>query len=819
MGRPAENSDNVRLLFRNNLLILILLMLPTVCVVPQVRCMAAANHVRRSPCCSFPCKNGGSCIETCEGYKCDCSGTNHYGKTCKIERLSHKLKKFIWAGAMKLGLSNFVTDIRLVQYDPKFSRDHGGFCNKNFNFLEPMLLSPVPENCPTPLGVAGFQILPPIDTLFDLVLKRRRSVQQTTSTTNLLFVVFAQFLALQMWKCTNPNWIGSQAMYGTFVRTGSCGKVSKQYSDQQKNFYHNVFTDALQSIIIHEHNRVCDILSQEHTNWNDHRLFETATLIVTGEILTIASAEWLPLLYDFGGHINVKSPYPYVVSNKVPKEIQLAFLWPQMFPDPLYIEGSNVDLGVMMNGGDKGLPQGGHYQLMKFMATSAPGKMGPQNVPAGLEAATKQLIVEGRKFKFQSFNNYREYLGLGRLSSFAKLTNNNEVRKHLQKMYGDINGLELITGLLLETPKKERFLGETTTALISNMVFKAVVTHPLNSVPFKKKLTFGSKTGWNIVKNAKIHSLICNNVDDKRLCERERLISFKRKIRNQPITCSAKSVNAEKPKKSSCYKNTAKTTGPVVKCRPLTPVKPGCTKVGGITPNPLPVRVTPSKEKLKDIETTQKTPCVPASHCSAKTTTVGQTQPNACVDKTEVKIVCSQKEKGCFIRPWFRTCPKKPTQNTTSEVQKASFVPKTTSEQIQTCAPKTDEIYSNSEPKLGSASETTTLEKTSAYILKKCRSWFRTSSKKRPQNMEPGPPMFSCAQKPTYSPKPTCQKVKAEKTNLQTKPKPACAQKNIDTYTKKAPTSESPCKTQTTLCGKPEKKCCVKRSWFRAWKG
>lgn len=39
----------------------------------------------------------------------------------------------------------------------------------------------------------------------------------------------------------------------------------------------------LQTMWIREHNRVCDVLKQEHPDWDDERLFQTSKLIILGK--------------------------------------------------------------------------------------------------------------------------------------------------------------------------------------------------------------------------------------------------------------------------------------------------------------------------------------------------------------------------------------------------------------------------------------------------------------------------------------------------------------------------------------------------------
>ena len=37
------------------------------------------------------------------------------------------------------------------------------------------------------------------------------------------------------------------------------------------------------TIWMREHNRVCDVIKEEHTEWDDERLFQTAKLIILGK--------------------------------------------------------------------------------------------------------------------------------------------------------------------------------------------------------------------------------------------------------------------------------------------------------------------------------------------------------------------------------------------------------------------------------------------------------------------------------------------------------------------------------------------------------
>ena len=44
----------------------------------------------------------------------------------------------------------------------------------------------------------------------------------------------------------------------------------------------------MNTIMLREHNRLCDILREEHPEWEDEQLYQTAKNIIAGRILYIA---------------------------------------------------------------------------------------------------------------------------------------------------------------------------------------------------------------------------------------------------------------------------------------------------------------------------------------------------------------------------------------------------------------------------------------------------------------------------------------------------------------------------------------------------
>lgn len=123
---------------------------------------------------------------------------------------------------------------------------------------------------------------------------------------------------------------------------------------------------------------------------------------------------------------------------------------------------------------------------------------------------TKLLIKLSRENGFQSFNNYRRKLGLYPYKNFYELTNNLETAKKLKNLYNNIEDVELLTGILTE--KSSYGVASTASFLTNSFIINSILTNPLTSRELWKPDTFGGSEGFNIVKNANIQQLVCNNL-------------------------------------------------------------------------------------------------------------------------------------------------------------------------------------------------------------------------------------------------------------------------------------------------------------------
>lgn len=58
----------------------------------------------------------------------------------------------------------------------------------------------------------------------------------------------------------------------------------------------------------------------------------------------------------------------------------------------------------------------------------------------------KKLILEGRKHRLHSLNDYRRFYDLKPYESFVELVGDREIADALEELYGDVDAIEFVVG-------------------------------------------------------------------------------------------------------------------------------------------------------------------------------------------------------------------------------------------------------------------------------------------------------------------------------------------------------------------------------------
>nr|AXG21714.1 hypothetical protein [synthetic construct]AXG21981.1 hypothetical protein [synthetic construct] len=101
------------------------------------------------------------------------------------------------------------------------------------------------------------------------------------------------------------------------------------------------------TIWLREHNRVCDVLKQEHPEWSDEQLFQTTRLIIIGETINIIVTQYVQQLSGYHFQLLFKPELLFGTSfqyqNRIFSEFNMLYHWHSLMPDAFEIDKTKYD--------------------------------------------------------------------------------------------------------------------------------------------------------------------------------------------------------------------------------------------------------------------------------------------------------------------------------------------------------------------------------------------------------------------------------------------------------------------------------------------
>ncbi|XP_005743165.1 prostaglandin G/H synthase 1 [Pundamilia nyererei] len=421
------------------------------------------------------------------------------------------------------------------------------------------ILPPIPEDCPLPMGAKGKPVLPDAKVLVERFFKRQK-FRPDPQGTNLMFAFMAQHFTHQFFKTDHKvqggftkglgHGVDASNIYGEDLvrqhqlRLHKDGKLKYQLvngevypptvsevpvhmvypenipADKRLAIGQEVFgilpgLTMYATIWLREHNRVCDILKAEHPTWDDEQLFQTARLIIIGEIINIIIEEYvqhlsgymLDLKFDPELLFNTRFQY----SNRIALEFCHLYHWHPLMPDSIVIEGEEIPYSQFLYNTSL-LMHYGVERLVDAFSRQIAGQIGGgHNSHQVVLKVAEMVIRESRATRVQPFNEYRKRFNLKPYTSFGELTDNTEIARGLEELYGDIDALEFYPGIMLEKIRPKAIFGESMVEMGAPFSLKGLLGNPICSPEYWKPSTFGGETGFNIVKTATLKKLVCLN--------------------------------------------------------------------------------------------------------------------------------------------------------------------------------------------------------------------------------------------------------------------------------------------------------------------
>uniref|UniRef100_A0A8C4W084 Prostaglandin G/H synthase 1 n=1 Tax=Gopherus evgoodei TaxID=1825980 RepID=A0A8C4W084_9SAUR len=491
-----------------------------------------------NPCCYYPCQNKGVCMRVGrESYKCDCTRTGYFGINCTLPEFWTRLHV-------------------MIKPSPAFYH----FILTHFKWLWNIINNTFVRDTLMRLVLTGKKQLPDPQLFAERFLRRQQFLGDPRGT-NLMFAFFAQHFTHQFFKTSGKMGHGFTKALGHGVDLGHLYGDNLERQHQLRNFtdgklkyqvvdgevYPPTVLDApvhmiyppgtpkekqlavgqemfgllpglmmYATIWLREHNRVCDVLKQDHPTWSDEQLFQTARLILIGETIKIVIEDYVQHLSGYFLHLKFDPELLFGMQfqyrNRIAVEFNQLYHWHALMPDSFIIQENEYSYEQFIYNTSMLLDYGVEALVESFSKQIAGQIGGGQTINSNLLKVAVGVIKESRLLRLQPFNEYRKRFSMKPYKSFQELTGEEEKAAELEELYGDINALEFYPGLLLEKCQPNSIFGESMVEIGAPFSLKGLFGNPICSPEYWKPSTFGGSTGFEIVKTASLQKLVCLNV-------------------------------------------------------------------------------------------------------------------------------------------------------------------------------------------------------------------------------------------------------------------------------------------------------------------
>ena len=258
------------------------------------------------------------------------------------------------------------------------------------------------------------------------------------------------------------------------------GQLTKFFVAGDVRANENTVLTSFHTLMMREHNRLCDEIKLEHPTWGDELIYQHARRIVGGLIATVTYEEWLPAM---GVHLEEYFAYNENIDPGVSNLFSAAAFRMGHTLLSGTIQRMDMEGGTIPEGNlalkdaffqPTVLAEGGGLDpIFKGMATQVQQDMdgkviddvrnflfGPAGA-GGLDLAAIN-IARGRERGLADFNTIRTSLGLEAYTDFEDLTNDDDLANVLANDLGyEIDNLDAWVGMLTENHMPDALFGET----------------------------------------------------------------------------------------------------------------------------------------------------------------------------------------------------------------------------------------------------------------------------------------------------------------------------------------------------------------------
>ena len=260
-----------------------------------------------------------------------------------------------------------------------------------------------------------------------------------------------------------------------------------------------VYTAALNTLFLREHNRLCRIIEAAQPKWDDQRVFQTARNINIVQLIKVVVEQYINHISPFWFKL-LGDPTPCYTAawnrqNWIPVEFNLLYRWHSLVPETATWKGNRVPMANARFGNGPLLTDGLGAALDSASRSEA-WTLGLFNTTDMLRPVELASIQQGRKNRLASYNDYREIMGYPRVDRFEQISGDPVVVAALKRLYqDDVDRIEFFVGLFAEDPPERSAVPPLLGRMVAVDAFSHALTNPLLSPHVFNEETF-TPAGW-----------------------------------------------------------------------------------------------------------------------------------------------------------------------------------------------------------------------------------------------------------------------------------------------------------------------------------
>lgn len=237
---------------------------------------------------------------------------------------------------------------------------------------------------------------------------------------------------------------------------------------------------AISTLFLREHNRLCDGLADKHPGMDDEQLFQTARMINMVLLMKVVVEDYIN--HIAGKRIFMLDPgfaesERWYRTNWIAIEFDLLYRWHSLVPDALDLGGGQSTSRILNN--NALFEELGLAGMLNAASRTQAGEIGLFNTPVFLKEAERNALEMSRRFRLQSYNNYRQRFNLPRFDSFEELNDDPKVLAALRAQYASVDEVELLPGLFGEKADNGALFGDLLNIMVAYDAFTQIYTNPL----------------------------------------------------------------------------------------------------------------------------------------------------------------------------------------------------------------------------------------------------------------------------------------------------------------------------------------------------